>query len=72
MGKASGGGVGIDGGVEEEWEWEGWWDKEVTSCLKELVNSRMFFNIWSCTTPSSNSLLINSTYKKQQGKNNLD
>ena len=39
LGKAGRGGVGIDGGVEEEWEWE------VTFCLKVLVNSRMFFNI---------------------------
>ena len=72
LGKMDGGGVGIDGGVEEEWEWEGWWEKEETSCLKELVNSRMFFNLWSCATASSSSLLINSICKKQQGKNNLD
>ena len=33
-----GGGVDIDGGVEEEQEWEGRWEKKVTSCLKLLVN----------------------------------
>ena len=66
LGKAGGGGVGIDGGVEEEWEWE------VTSYFKVLVNSKMFFNLWSCATASSGSLLINCTYKKRQGKNNLD
>ena len=65
MGKASGGGVAIAGGVEEEWEWE------VTSCLKVLVNSRMFFNLWSCATTSSSSLLINNTYKKQHGKKKI-
>ena len=53
-----GGGVGVDGGIEEEWE--GRWEKEFTSCLKVLVNSRMFFNFWSCALASSSSRLINS------------
>ena len=36
LGKMGGGWVGLDGGVEEEWEWEGWREQEVTSCLKSL------------------------------------
>ena len=70
--KVGRGEVGINGGIEEEWEWEGKLEKEVTFDLKLLVNSRMFFNFRSCSMASSSSWLKDSTYKKKQGKNNLD